>query len=474
MASPSIPLNHLTEQLGEWRAEASSDYAALAERIRLLTIDGRIKAGMRLPSERRMAEHFGVSRTTVNSALGELRKTGYARSRQGSGTVITIPGMTGDIPIPHAGDLLDLSRATSAAAPGLYAAAERALQRLSARLGTDGYELAGLPSLREAIADKYTTAGQPTSPDQILITNGAAGAISLIARTLVSVGDRVLVETPGYPHSNEAFRAVSARLVPTIVDGDDGWDLTHFTQTVALSSPRVAYLMPDFHNPTSRSMSIATREKVVHTARRHGMLIVADETTADLSLNGDTHIAPLGASDEWGETVISVGSASKTIWGGLRVGWIRAAEQHINRLHAARFSYDLGVSVLDQLTVSEMIENLPEVLAYRRGIHRQSADALRAALQEHLPEARLHSVAGGVAAWIDLNTPISSALTVAARSRGLLIGAGPWFGLNGEFELKLRIPITAPPPDITRAIAILAEARRDLPQPVGRSARHAS
>lgn len=163
--------------------------------------------------------------------------------------------------------------------------------------------------------------------------------------------------------------------------------------------------------------------------------------------------------------MISVGSASKTIWGGLRVGWIRAAEQHINRLHAARFSYDLGVSVLDQLTVSEMIESLPDVLAYRRSIHRQSADALHAALQVHLPEARLHSVAGGVAAWIDLNAPISSALTVAARSRGLLIGAGPWFGLNGEFELKLRVPITAPPPDITRAIEILAQARRDLPHP---------
>ena len=307
-------------------AQPSSDYAALAERIRLLTIDGRIKAGMRLPSERQLAEHLGVSRTTVNSALEELRRTGYARSRQGSGTVVAIPGRTGDLPIPHAADFLDLSRATSPAAPGVHAAAERALQRLPARLTTDGYELSGLPSLREAIADRYTAAGLLTTPDQILVTNGGAGAISLIARTLVSMGDRVLVETPGYPHSNEAFRAVGARLVPTIVDGDNGWDLANFTQTVARALPTVAYLMPDFHNPTSRSMSIEMREEVVRTARNHGTLIVSDETTAELDMDRDLHLAPLGAFDERGETVISVGSASKTIWGGLRVGWIRAAE----------------------------------------------------------------------------------------------------------------------------------------------------
>ena len=463
MTPYSISLHHFIELLGEWRSDASSDYAALAERIRLLTIDGRIKAGMRLPSERQLADHLGISRTTVNSALEELRQTGYAHSRHGSGTIVTIPGRTGDLPIPQSGDLLDLSRATSPASPGVHAAAERALRRLPAKLATDGYELFGLPSLREALAEKYSARGVPTTPDQILVTNGAAGAISLIARTLVYVGDRVVVETPGYPHSNEAFRAAGARLVPTIVDGDDGWDVTNFTQTVARSLPTLAYLMPDFHNPTSRSMSLAARELIVHAAHSHGTLIISDETTADLDIDRNVELAPLAAFDESGETVISVGSASKTIWGGLRVGWIRASEHFINRLHAARFSYDLGVGVLDQLTVSEMLEHLPAVLDHRRAIHRDSREALRASLQQHLPESRLHHVAGGVAAWIDLDAPVSSALTIAARARGLLIGAGPWFGLHGEFERNIRIPITASPDDIGRAIDILGVARHDLP-----------
>ena len=464
MSAPSVSLNHLTELLGEWRSAAGSDYSALAERIRLLTIDGRIKAGMRLPSERRLADHLGVSRTTVNSALEELRRAGYARSRQGSGTEIAIPGRTGDLPIPGAGDLLDLSRATSPAAPGVHAAAERALAHLPARLATDGYELSGLLALRELLAGKYTASGVPTSPDQILVTNGGAGAISLIARTLVSIGDRVVVETPGYPHSNEAFRAVGARLVPTIVDGDDGWDVANFTQTLARSLPTIAYLMPDFHNPTSRSMSTTDREAIVSAARSHGTVIVADETTADLDIDRGTGPAPLAAFDTLGGTVISVGSASKTIWGGLRVGWIRASEELINRLHAARFSYDLGVGVLDQLTVAEVLQDFPAIVDYRRRLHRASRDALSAAMREHLPDARLHQVEGGVAAWIDLDATISSALTIAARSHGLLIGAGPWFGLHGEFERNIRIPITASPDDVVRGVEILARARLDLPQ----------
>ena len=472
MSAPTISLRHLTELLGEWRSAAGSDYSALAERIRLLTIDGRIRAGMRLPSERQLADHLGISRTTVNSALDELRRAGYARSRQGSGTEIILPGRTGDLPIPEAGDLLDLSRATSSAAPGVQAAAERAVAHLPPQLVTDGYELMGLPALRELLAEKYSASGVPTSPDQILVTNGGAGAISLIARTFISIGDRVIVETPGYPHSNEAFRATGARLIPTIVDGDDGWDVESFAQTIARSLPTIAYLMPDFHNPTSRSMTAIDREAIVSAAQHHGAIIVADETTADLDIDRGPAPAPLASFDTVGGTVISVGSASKTIWGGLRVGWIRASENLINRLHAARFSFDLGVGVLDQLTVAEVLSDLPAVIEYRRLVHRESRDALSAALHEHLPDARLHPVAGGVAAWIDLDATISSALTIAARSHGLLLGAGPWFGLSGEFERNIRIPITASPHAIRSAMAILAVARLDLPRMPRHPARH--
>ncbi|MET0736140.1 MAG: PLP-dependent aminotransferase family protein [Microbacterium sp.] len=464
MTTHQISMHQLAALLGDWRGTAS-DYSSLAERIRLMVIDGRIKAGARLPSERALADHLGISRTTVNSALAELRTTGYVRSRQGSGSVVEIPGRTGDLPIPQAGDLLDLSRATSAAVPGVHAAAERALRRLPARLTTDGYELSGLPALRETLAERYTASGIPTTPENIVITSGSAGAISLIARTLLAPGDRVIVETPGYPHSNDAFRSAGARLLPTIVDGDGGWDAEEFTGAVARSLPTIAYLMPDFHNPTSRSMTPEVREAVVDAASRHGTTIVSDETTADLDIDRPGTTIPLAAYDRRGSTVVTVGSASKTMWGGLRVGWIRASTTIIDRLVAARFSFDLGAAVMDQLIVSELFDRFDDVVDYRRALHRRSREALRDALAVHLPGAHLHPVEGGVAAWVRFDEPVSSALTVAARARGLLIGAGPWFGLSGEFERNIRVPITATPDAIERAVAILAEAWGDAARP---------
>ena len=458
-------MHQFAELLGLWRT-GGSDYSALADRIRLLVIDGRIKAGSRLPSERMMAEHLAVSRTTVNSALADLRRSGHVRSRQGSGSVITLPGRTGDLPIANAGDMIDLSRATSSAVPGVHAAAERALTRLPARLTTDGYELLGLPALRETLAERYSATGVPTTPDNILVTAGSASAVSLIARTLLSAGDRVVVETPGYPHSNDAFRAAGVRLLPTIVDGDSGWDPEEFRGTVEKAHPTLAYLMPDFHNPTSRSMSPMAREEFVAVAARHGMWIVSDETTADLDIDREASTRPLAAYDSQGATVISVGSASKTMWGGLRVGWIRAASTIIDRLLAARLSFDLGAAVIEQLIVSELYDSFEDIIDYRRDLQRRSRDALAAALEARLPNAHLHRVEGGVAAWIRFDDQISSSLAVAARGRGLLIGAGPWFGLSGEFERNIRVPITATPESIERAIDILAESMSDVRVPV--------
>jgi DNA-binding transcriptional MocR family regulator len=447
--------------MGQWRAHDEAGYSALASRIRLLVVDGRLRAGTRLPSERDLALRLGVSRTMVNSAYHLLRDGGFLVSRHGSGSVARLPGRTSDLPIPGFSDALDLSRATSAASPGLHGAAQRALERLPARFTTDGYELLGHPDAREAIAARFTERGLPTSADQIAITTGAQGAIALIARTFCTRGDRVLVEVPGYPHANDAFRGVGARLVPLMVDPDHGWDVDRLALTLPRFAPAVAYLMPDFHNPTSRSMTELTRSRVAELAEAHGVVVVVDETTAELDIDRGWKAAPFGALGD----VITVGSASKTVWGGLRIGWIRGSMENIDRIVATRFSQDLGASVLDQLIFTEMLTDFDPVLDYRRKVHQESRAALERALREHLPDSRISAVDGGVAAWVHLSEPISSALVSGARVRGLLLGAGPWFGLSGEFERNLRVPITARPEAIEQAMAVLGEVRRDLSHP---------
>ncbi len=457
MGRSPLSARSLEQLLGNWREGSTVDYTALAERIRILVTDGRMVAGSRLPSERVLATRLGVSRTTVNSAYTSLGDSGYVTRRQGSGTTVRLPGRPGDLPIPSRRDIIDLSRATSSAIPGVHLAAQRALERLPARLGTDGYELSGLPELRRALAERFTTRGLPTTPDQIAVTSGSQSAISLLARVFVARGDCVVVESPGYPHANEAWRVAGGHLKSIAVDPVDGWDLDGFEQLVARTQPTLAFFMPDFQNPAARSMTEDDRGRVAHLADSLGFVVVADETTAELDIDRGGTRLPLAAHARLPDSVVTVGSASKTVWGGLRIGWVRASAEIIDRLVAARFSNDLGAAVLDQLVVSELLDDFDEVLARRCDALRRSRDTLVAAVDRHLPAAHVPHVEGGVAAWVHLGSPISSALTSAAREQGLLLGAGPWFGLDGEFERHTRIPITASPESIERAVRIMAD-----------------
>ena len=161
-------------------------------------------------------------------------------------------------------------------------------------------------------------------------------------------------------------------------------------------------------------------------------------------------------------TVLTIGSASKTVWGGLRVGWIRASVEHVDRLIAARLANDLGAAVIDQLVFAELLNDFDPILEYRTNALRESRDALQRALQVHLPSWRMSPTRGGIASWVHIDEPVSSEIAIAARARGLLIGAGPWFGLDGEFEQFIRVPITAEPAAIERAVEILAEALADV------------
>jgi DNA-binding transcriptional MocR family regulator len=338
----------------------------------------------------------------------------------------------------------------------------RALDRLAPRLRTDGYELAGLLELRVKLAERYSLQGLPTTPEQIFVTSGSQSAISLVARTFIAPGDRVIVESPGYPHAFNALRGAGGRLLPFRVSALEGWDVDDFKLTVRRSLPTLAFLMPDFHNPTSRSMTVEERSSVVATAEAHGIVLVSDEATADLALDQEDPVPPIASFAQRPGTVLTIGSASKTVWGGLRVGWVRTSIENVDRLIAARMANDLGAAVIDQLVFSELLDDFEPVLAYRRDALRASRDALESALQAHLPTWRMSPTRGGIASWVQLDEPVSSAITIAARSRGLLIGAGPWFGLDGEFEQFIRVPITADADAITRAVEILADAFGDV------------
>jgi DNA-binding transcriptional MocR family regulator len=250
------------------------------------------------------------------------------------------------------------------------AATAAAAVDLDALLCGHGYELLGRPELRAAIADRFTARGLPTRPDQVLVTSGAQHAFALILATLTGAGDRVLVEHPTYPNALDAVRARGARPVPVPMgpgrDGTGSWDLDLLTASVRDAAPRLMYVIPDFHNPTGGVLDAAGRERLVALARRTGTPVVLDETMTELALDGPppTPAASFGGADS--THVLTIGSASKVFWGGLRVGWIRASPPLVRRLGAARAALDLGGPTIEQLVVSKLLTDVDAVVAERR------------------------------------------------------------------------------------------------------------
>lgn len=472
-----MPDAHLTARsleslLGDWRG-AAPGYQSLADRVRLLVLDGRIPIGTRLPAERDLAGRLDLSRTTVSAAYRQLREAGFLDSVRGSGSVARLPGPALALPIPGGEGMLDFTKAALPAAASLPAAARAAAEELPHFLPDSGYDPVGLPHLREAIAARYAERGLPTSPDQVLVTVGAQQAIALIARTFLSRGDRALVEMPTYPHATEALKLAGARLLPITVTppagaphafgaGEgDGWDADAAEQAIRRASPALAYLIPDFHNPTGSSMSPATRERLLAVTAAHGTVVVGDETTADLDIDrvGEHLPLPAYARRRAGDApVLLIGSASKSLWGGLRIGWIRAERALIQRLIAAKPSTDLGTPMIEQLVVARMLPRMTEIVEERRAQLGAGRETVRRLAGEVFPEWRIPRLDGGLAAWIGIGEPVSSSLALAARNHGLLIAAGPRFGLDGAFERFLRVPITYSEEETRRAFAALERA----------------
>lgn len=463
--------------LGEWRPpDGRGLAAALADRVRLLVLDGRLPLQTRVPAERELAEVLDVSRTTVATAYDTLRDAGVLHSRRGAGSWTQAPpdgtptGFSPFAPQSVAG-LHDLAYAALPAPPELRGVMAAATHDLDALLCGNGYDLAGLPVLRAAIADRFTARGLPTAADQIVVTGGGMGAISLALAALTGPGDRVLVEHPTYPNALDAVRTRGARPVPVPLApdtvGPDAWDLDLFTAAIRDTAPRAVYTIPEHHNPCGARLDGAGRARLVELARRTGTPMIVDETLAELTLEGPDidPVAAHGAPDS--PLVLTIGSASKIFWGGLRVGWIRTSASLARRLTALRASVDLGGPALDQLVVARLLAEVDTIGAARRAGLAAARDELLALVGATFPQWRPSHPRGGLSLWIDLGAPVSSRLVGLARRHDVLLAAGPRFGLDGAFERHLRLPYTLRPDRARPAIARLAAAWEGLDLGIG-------
>lgn len=461
--------SQLARLLGQWHAlpgrRRSPDYAALAAAVRGLLADGRLPLGVRLPAERELAHALSVSRTTVSAAYRELRASGHLTSRRGAGSWTTVPsghrvGATGLWTPQDDLDMLDLGNAAMPAPPELAGAAEAACGDLPRYLSGTGYHPAGLPELRDAVAAGYARRGLPTSAEQIMITSGTQHALDLVIRLLVAPGAPVLVETPTYPNALASLSARRARIATHGMDRS-GWDAELLLGAVRQSRPRVAYLIPEFHNPTGHLMPASLRERLPAAAHSAGTDLVADESFVELAFDGVQPPPPLAAFDRHSR-VLSIGGMSKPYWGGLRIGWVRAAAPLVQRLAAVRVGMDMASPVLDQLVAVRLLERADAVVPARRRQLERRRDALVAALRSELPEWRFAVPSGGMSLWAELDGPVSSALSRAAEDLGVRLAPGPRFGVDGTLERFLRLPFALAPADLAEAVRRLAAVRYDL------------
>ncbi len=439
-------------------------YRGLAEALRALIADGRIPVGVRLPSERELTDALGVSRTTVTRAYADLRERGFLVSRQGSGSMAALPqglGRTGDALLTvgdPTDDQTDLTCAAAAPVPGILVAYQRAMAVLPDYLCGSGYYPTGLPELRAEIAAWFGRRGLPTRAEQVMVVPGAQAGVAVSAHTLLEHGTRTLVESPTYPNSATMLKRAGARVFSAHVDRlDDGAD--ELVHTIGQVRPGLAYLIPDFHNPTGRLLSSEDRAGVAAALRRVKATPIIDESMVELGLDRP---APEPFAVHAPEAV-TVGSLSKPFWGGLRVGWVRVPEGRMDQLVATRLTLDLGVPLMEQLVALELLRDGDTALAHRREQLRRSRDAALGALGEHLPEWKVRRPAGGLALWCELPEPRSTELVALAAKAGVTLVPGPSFAPEGGLDRFLRLPYTQPADVLAEAIGRVGEAWRSLP-----------
>lgn len=452
----------LTTRLGRWEQGRGPLYRQLTDALRSLLESGALPRGSALPAERTLASALSVSRTTVSAAYAELRSEGWLDARQGSATTVAMArhspfgahranGIFATLLERYDVDI-DLTINVPTAAPIVSAVLAEPGRYLPVDELTEGhgYHPAGHPRLRGALARLLTARGLETRPEQVLVTSGAQQAVALAIRGLARPGDPVAIEETTYPGALDVISESGMRAVPLTMT-EQGVSLDAVTSAIRNETPRLLYLIPSFHNPTSALLSSDDRRRLVRTIRKHRMTTIEDMTVADL----DFDVAdppPLAAFDSEA-SVVTVGSLSKVYWGGLRVGWLRAHEAVVGHLAGLKVTADMGTSSPTQAMAAAMLEHHAATKAWRHDRLRRSLDALTGALELHLPDWEWQRPAGGPQLWVRLPGVDASGFAQRALRSGIALVPGPFLSAApGLATDRIRIPLYPSPGVLEEAV----------------------
>jgi DNA-binding transcriptional MocR family regulator len=465
--SQSLTAEHLLSLMAGWERRRGPRYLALADAIQETVHREELEDGTRLPPERALAQLAQLGRGTVVAAYAELSERGVVERRQGSGTRLT----TGVAPsgsrtlraalfgraVQDDDGLIDLSFGAPWYDEHAAALAGTAHDAIGAGAPIRGYAPLGLPGLRSAIAQRLTDRGTPTTDRQIIVTTGSQGAIQLITTALVRRGDRVVVEAPTYPGAMELFSRAGAVVVAVRRDhaGPRPDDLAR-----ALAGPGAAlvFLVPTCAYPTGAIVHEHRRHEILATVAEHDVLLVEDQTPADLAF--ETPPPPFVAMAP--DRVVALGSFSKVLWGGLRTGWLRADPGLVLRLGRLKAAQDLGSGMLDQAAVLRAVPGYDDTAAARSIQARSRYEVLAQALRDELPDWEFEEPKGGWSLWVKLPLPVADELCAAAARRGVAIATGSNTAPDDLFLDHVRLCFPAEPHLLVEAVRRMRLAWEDL------------
>ena len=445
---PASPVVHLV-------VDSESEvpmYRQVYEGLREAILSGRLSRGARLPSSRALAADLGVARNTVLQAFDQLRSEGYLHGRRGGGTRAreVIPDSLLTVPRARGGQSRSAATSQSSSASRIAQTASSDAPRLSERgrtlvtsgatliraggphapfeLGVPAYDAfprrlwgqlaarrwrrgdvelgerdpAGEPALRVAIAEYLATArGVQCTADQVFVLNGAQQALHLAAQLLLDPGDRVWIEEPGYVGARVAFESAGARLVPVPVD-DDGFDVTAATRLAR--DARLAYVTPSHQFPLGVVMSAARRLQLLAWARASGAWILEDDYDSEFRYTGRPLPCMQGLEADQNDgspsRVLYVGTFSKTLVSGLRLGYMVVPDALIEPFRAARSTVDRHTPTIHQQVLADFIgeghyfrhiRHVRNVCAERQAVLVDAvASRLQGAMTIHPDPAGLH------------------------------------------------------------------------------------
>ncbi|HUB07333.1 MAG TPA: PLP-dependent aminotransferase family protein [Myxococcales bacterium] len=306
----------------------------------------------------------------------------------------------------------------------------------------------GFGPLREWIAGRLAAHGAAFPVESILVTTGSQQGIDLAAKILLDPGDVVVVENPSYLAALQVFNGYEVELEPVGSD-DEGLAVDELEDLLARRRVKLVYVVPEFQNPKGTTLSLARRERLIRLAARHGFAILEDDPYGELRFEGE-RLPPLAALDDAG-VVIHLGTFSKTLAPGLRIGWLAAAPHLVAAATVAKQAADLHSSTLAQRAAAALLSTFDYEghLDTLRATYGARSKAMMAALSRHLPAGtRWTRPEGGLFLWAQLPGGLDAGeiLPLALEQKVAFVPGAPFFANHARRDF-LRLNFSNRPPD---------------------------